>query len=284
MNDASLSYVVQPFDLPKVKEEHLPGLFCDFGEVVSAHIATLREKRHPHLALAADFFQHLLETVDHDAFRRLQVEFVSPRWLEPGAASDYQSFIKYVDPIVWFSSKMTVAIHLGLYEGKPQRILDIGTGPGHFPTIARYFGHKVTATELPKVITAPSFSGEFYRALCEVYGIRRVPLAIHEFEPLPYFDDRFDLMTALLAAFNVDKAKQPWSIEAWNHFLTDLKRNVLSEKGRIYMSLAFGKITDEVWAHLESMSCYSIAQSAQIEIRDFTAAVAAFEAESGARR
>ena len=40
-----------------------------------------------------------------------------------------------------------------------------------------------------------------------------------------------NVVTALLAAFNVDKNKQPWSPEHWKFFLRDLRDNVLKENG-----------------------------------------------------
>ena len=245
--NATMTTVVVPFNLPGVHVGHLPGIFCAFDQVVSAHIARLREGEDPLNLVAADFFQHLLETVDHDAFRRTQVEFLSPRWLESGNRT---WVLKYVDPIIWFSTKLSVATKLGLHTDLPQRVLDIGTGPGHFPAVARYFGHDVTATERSGVIGATGFYGSFYRALCDIYGVARVPLDVRAFEKLVGLDGRFDLMTAMLVAFDVDEEKEPWSIAAWDHFLDDISQNVLNETGRIHVSVDLGKVPDRVAAHL----------------------------------
>lgn len=245
--NAMMTTVVEPFNLPGVHVDHLPGIFCAFDQVVSGHIARLREGESPLNLVAADFFEHLLENVDHDAFRRAQVEFLSPRWLESGNRT---WVLKYLDPIMWFSTKLAVATRLGLHADPPRRILDIGTGPGHFPAVARYFGHDVTATERSGVIRATGFYGSFYRTLCDIYGVPRVPLDVRAFEKLAGLDGRFDLMTAMLVAFDVDEEREPWSIAAWDHFLDDIRQSVLNETGRMHVSVDLGKIPDKVAAHL----------------------------------
>ena len=261
---------VPAFDLPEVKVAHHAGLFGDFPEVVGAHIETLRQNPNPTSKIKADFFQNLCDTVDHDRFRALQREFVRKDRYEQGKDSNYVQFVKYIDPIVWFDSKLNAALRLRLDVDTRLSILDIGTGPGHFPKVAAFFGHEVLGTELPRVLEGSSMATEMYLALCDLYEVKRIPLAITEFAPLPDFGTRFDIVTAFLNAFSVSANKQPWDISAWDHFLVDLDANVLNPRGRLFMSLALGKITEVVWQHLTSMASFANERSRQLEFSDLS--------------
>jgi len=268
-------FAVEPFYLPLVKEVHLPGLFGEFEDVVGEHVKTLRGSRDPDAAIKADFFDELLGTVDRRKFRELQRRFVSRQWLEGEKNGMDASFVKYVDPVVWFDSKLNLALHLGLFEMKSRRILDIGTGPGHLPRVAAAFGHRATGTELPSRLVENTFSGRLYRALCEVYEVERIPLRIGTLEALPDLGERFTLVTSTLTQFNIDDQGRPWSPRAWTHFLTELDDHVLVPGGRLYMILTRRNAIDESWEYLSAMASESRRGACRLDFRNLSATLRA---------
>lgn len=242
---AAIRHRVEPRSLPKVKAEHFDGIFGEFTDVVDAAIARFEASGQPPDLERARFFRFLKQRVDPVRFGAMQELQLSDQKLR--LDSDR---VKYIDPILWFESKLSAAQQLRLPERPPTEILDIGTGPGHFPVVAEFYGHKVLGTDLPGRATGRLERGHLYDLLADIYGVRRTASKVEQFVPLTRFDTRFGLVTAFLAAFNKDADRRPWTIEAWNFFLQDLRDNVLAEGGEVYMSLADDKLTQEVWSHL----------------------------------
>lgn len=260
--ETKMRYRVTPRTLPKVQEQHYEGIFGDFDDVIDLAIARNEASRDNSAKEAVRFFQHLKVLVDREKFAAMQIEQLSDERLNVNA-----DLAKYIDPVRWFESKVKLAKQIGLDKSPPLEILDIGTGPGHFPTVAQFYGHSVLGTDLP---LRAAGRGHLYDELGEIYNIRRKAMRVDPFKPLPEFDRRFDLVTAFLAAFNVDADKKPWSIEMWDFFLTDLRRNVLKENGGLYMSLTNYKLTQEVWDYLTSFAEFANHDSKLIYIKDFS--------------
>jgi hypothetical protein len=243
---------LQPFDLPKVKKEHYPGIFGDFESVLACRIAELRGLRTPQAGQKIAFFEYLLDTVDPKAFAAIQDDFVRPGKVDLGV-----DLPKYIDPIIWFESKLVIAQRMGLHHAAPKRIIDFGTGPGHFPTVARFFGHQPTGTELPRRSQGET-TGHLYDRLCEVYGVKRISHVIAPRPNLQGLSGPYDYATSFLTAFNVTAAKQPWSKISWNLFFQELRSHVLTPEGSLYMTLTHNKVTPAGWKYLTEFATSSV--------------------------
>jgi hypothetical protein len=265
MDAPMIRYRVEPFDLPNVLLMHWPGVFGEFTDVVGDVIDRLECATTLFDQEKLRFFQHLRETVDTGKFGAMQELHLSP-----GRFRQASDIAKYIDPAAWFDSKLRLALRAELHTRAPLDILDLGTGPAHWPAVAQFYGHRVLGSDLPQRTTGQLERGHLYDALADIYGVRRIPLRISAFTPLPPLERRFGMVTAFLAAFNVDPDQRPWSIEAWNFFLDDLRRNVLTEGGEVFMSLTRGKLTDEVWAYLSKHAAWTDDNYKQIRILDLT--------------
>ncbi len=258
-----IRFRVEPKPLPNVRDVHTVGVFGRFEDVVDDRIARLEASEEPADKEKVRFFRYLRNLVDHKKFGEMQEFQLSDAKLNPKS-----DFPKYIDPTIWFESKLAMAQRIGLHERAPLDILDIGTGPGHFPVVAKFYGHRVVGTDVPKLATGNLELGHLYDALNDLYELERLPLRIEEFKPLPPFPRRYGLVTAFLAAFNVDAEKKPWTIEAWRFFLNDLRENVLTEDGELFMALANGKLTPEVWDYLSARAVFKVDASKQIHFTD----------------
>lgn len=261
----TIRHRVAPKHLPKVKDEHLDGVFGEFDDVIDRRLSVLEASELPFDAEKARFFRHLKELVDSDRFGEMQAFQLDDSRLRLDS-----DMVKYIDPTVWFESKLVLAQICGIDKRAPIDILDIGTGPGHWPVVAEFYGHRVLGSDIPQRASGMLEKGHLYDVLGDIYKIRRIPLRIDQFTPLPPLERRFDLVTAFLAAFNVDPDKKPWGIEAWNFFMKDLRENVLAEGGEVFMTLADGKLTDEVWNYLKSHAVFSHDKMKQIHWKDLT--------------
>lgn len=257
--NAPLIKIAPPSLTRYVKYEHIPGVLGEFDYTVRARIVELRRMKDPFQNHIADFFEFLFAEVDPRAFSRIQDEQLA----NPGAMT------KYLDPIFWFESKFRVAVRLGLDKLPPSTILDIGTGPGHFPVVARYFGHEVTGTDLPPRSGGVDETGHFYDQLCALYRVRRIPHVIRPFTPVGDVGGRYDAVTALLAAFNVHGKKLPWTIDHWKYFLRDVRDNVLNPGGQIFIVLDDKKLTRETWQFLVDASDFHDELNKQVQIADW---------------
>lgn len=243
-----------------MRKVHVDRVYGNFREVVLGRIAQLKATRTNENLDTARFFEFLLSEVNAEEFDLVQRHYLNSQ----------DGRTKYLDPVTWFESKLSVARKLGLDKKSPLRILDLGTGPGHFPIVGRFYGHDVTGTDLPKVSGGIDGTGHLYDTLCSIYRVRRISHVIRPNKLLEGLQGRYDLVTAFLAAFNVDERKDPWSIDNWKFFLADLKHNVLTDKGLLFLMLDDKKLTDEVWNYLVSIAEWSVLRSKQIFISDFS--------------
>src|SRR5579864_4516297 len=63
--------------LRKVRPEHLPGIYGDFREVVENRLAQIRSND-PQSQELRRFFKYLLDEVDADEYRRVQLRYLDP--------------------------------------------------------------------------------------------------------------------------------------------------------------------------------------------------------------
>lgn len=251
--------------LRKVRPVHLPYIYGDFHEVIGSRLALITGNDAQSAELRR-FFEYVLTEIDADEYRRVQLHYLDPGVVDPDA-----DIVKYLDPVMWFESKLRLAQSLGLDKKPPMRILDLGTGPGHFPFVARFYGHDVTGTDLPARTRGVEQSGHIYDALCAMYRVKRIGNEIKPNAKLEGLGGRYDMVTAFLAAFNVDEERKPWSVDHWRFFLKSLRADVLNDGGVLFMTLADGKLTPQSWSYLVSLSDRSIEKSKQIQISKFDA-------------
>lgn len=256
---------VAPKPLPRVKPIHHEGVFGHFDDVTNKAIARLDGMVDRGAQEKARFFRYLKERVDAHKFGEMQ-EFQ----LADGKVRMDSDIVKYIDPSIWFESKIDQALRLGLDQREPIDILDIGTGPGHFPVVAEFYGHRVVGTDLPYRTTGKLERGHIYDALADIYGVNRIPLKIEAFTPFPALDRRYGMVTAFLAAFNIDANRKPWSADAWRFFLADVRDNVLTDNGEIYMTLDDNKLSEESWAYLTSRAVFVNNKAKQVRIADLS--------------
>ena len=260
--DAAASEPLARTPLRRVRPELLENIYADFRQVIERQIAETAPESYP-AAEYRRFFEYLLATVDAGKYRRIQQHFLDPSIVDPNS-----DVVKYLDPVTWFQSKVRLCLTLGLDKPPLQRILDLGTGPGHFPFVARFYGHDVVGTDLPaRTGGIDDGRGHLYDALCDLYEVRRIPHRIYPMTPLGDLGGRYDTVTAFLAAFNVDDTGRPWTADQWRYFLNDLQENVLNEHGTLFMTLADGKLTEDSWAYLKSLSDWSVDKSKQVILR-----------------
>ena len=171
--------------------------------------------------------QALMATIDSprlDELRREHADAIRRN----SAVSGY----KYLDVAFYTLQKLLLAHELGLKGGLPRRVLDIGTGGGHFPFVCQYFGHRVVGIDIDNAL---------YEAIAACLGIQRTIVRVEPQTPLPDLGGRFDLITAGDITFNDkddrDGRRVYWTRAEWQFFLNDLVANHLQYPGMLYLKL-----------------------------------------------
>ena len=159
-----------------------------------------------------------------DSLRRSYAE----RMRRASAESRY----KYLDVAFFTLQKLLLARQLGLHRGPARRVLDIGTGGGHFPWVCRFYGHQSVAIDVKNT---------FYDSLAACFDVQRIVVPVEAQTPLPDLGGRFDLITACGIVFNEKSRSEGrrvyWSIEEWRFFLNDLVAHQLGPSGTIFLKL-----------------------------------------------
>lgn len=171
--------------------------------------------------------RRLIATVDEPCLVALRGQYAE-RMRKSSAVSRY----KYLDVVFHTLQKLLLARELGLHEGPPRRVLDIGTGGGHLPFVCRFYGHDAIGIDVRDA---------FYDGLAACVGIARTVMRVEARTPLPDLGGRFDLITACDIAFNEKRQGTLrgiyWSPEDWKFFLNDLIAHQLRTPGTIYLKL-----------------------------------------------
>ncbi len=136
---------------------------------------------------------------------------------------------KYLDTERWLRRKYAAAIFLNLHDCRPLDILDIGTGAGHFPFIAKSLGHSVRAIDLPGI--------PLYDDLCAWMGIEKQPFKVEARRPLPDLGQRFDLITAFMIGFNTKADGTLFTLDDWAYFLDDVREHRLKPGGHLLLKM-----------------------------------------------
>lgn len=139
---------------------------------------------------------------------------------------------KYLDVVFYTVQKLLLAHDLRLVQGPPRRILDIGTGGGHFPFVCRFFGHQAIGIDI---------ENDLYEGIAACLGVQRTIVRVAPCALLPDLGEKFDLITACDVTFNdkddQDDRRAYWTLREWQFFLNDLIANHLRYPGTLYLKL-----------------------------------------------
>lgn len=192
-----------------------------------------------HHARKAEVLERLLRDHDWDAYRAMQSDLQAPQSL-----MFHGMILKYMNLDYWFERKYRIAKEMGLTTGSRLRILDLGAGPAHFPLVCTMLGHDVICTDIDVSDTGEYKGKHIYDRLVDFFGLGRHTHRIEQFEALPDFGPKFDLVTGFMVKFDtthVDaEGEHYWDVDQWRFFLEDIAKNVLTESGRLYLKLNRG--------------------------------------------
>jgi len=117
------------------------------------------------------------------------------KWRDRLVDYDPKFIYKYFDVCFWMKDKLERAKRLNLFDRPPLRILDLGTGAGHFPAVCAALGHEVIGldVEVPLYTELARLSGSN-----EIAGFVLLILAflIAYLLVAPDLHDEFESMTA----------------------------------------------------------------------------------------
>ena len=141
----------------------------------------------------------------------------------------WRHYSKYLDAKKHLQLNIRRAQDLNLHRLPPQEILDIGCGGGFFLFVAQARGHHGLGLDVGGI---PVFDD-----LVDLLGINRIEYKVTNFEMLPDFGRKFDLITAFATAFHGGREDSwRWGEAEWDFFLADLERR-LKPGGRIFFDL-----------------------------------------------
>jgi hypothetical protein len=139
---------------------------------------------------------------------------------------------KYLDVCFWIRDKVSRAVAMGLMDASPSRVLDLGTGAGHWLAVCGAMGHEAVGLDLEVPLCVD---------LCAALKVDRRTYRIRRGVALPDLG-RFDFITAFAVKFDAlgqDPASDPayWSLEDWNFFLRDVTGRRMRYPGTLHLQL-----------------------------------------------
>lgn len=200
-------------------------------------------------------FERAIARIDPEAHGRLQ-----DKYREATLKHKPTYIYKYLDLSFWLKDKVAKVFNLGLAERSGLRILDLGTGVGHFPALCNALGHETIGVDL---------SSPFYEELCTLMGVDRRTLRVEPMTPLPESLGSFDLITGFAVKFDalgvdIDGRHLYWSLADWNFFLGDVTGERLSHPGRVYLALNSRILADGTREHFTDVIAACRAAGAKI--------------------
>jgi SAM-dependent methyltransferase len=163
----------------------------------------------------------LVRELEEKGFEEIRAKYANP--------DDRKGWPKYVDAAHRLELAIKQARLLHLDRPKSRHVLDIGSGAGYFLFVCKRLGHSVMGLDLDW----PPMYAEMFRLL----EIRRNIWRIEPFHPLPRLGERFDLVTGFAVCFNSHGSQSVWGVKEWDFFLDDVRKNILSPSGEIYLEL-----------------------------------------------
>ena len=267
---------VVPFPITGISDGHAKELFDEIGGRINQRIEVLSGSDSKGRSCIScdqtlirsdrvliDYYEDFLEKINLEDFGGMQ-----KLYLRKEVEADYRSFLKFLHPTHYLESKMNLACLVGLQDSEPLRILDIGSGAGHFLSIAEFFGHKAIGLDLADDVLKKGDLPHPYRAICDIFGVKREFGRIESTGEIPEIESGpFDLITAFLPAFNIHQNGDPWDEETWEVFFRGVSENWLPNGGRIFFQFTLGKMDDKSWAYMREKSDWMDENSSQVLIK-----------------
>ena len=177
-------------------------------------------------SLLADFFEQFAAETDFTALEEIEKEFVtvSPGLLGDPALlkSDHQE--RFLMLISWFVQKYRILHSLGLHNAAQTKVLDLGSGGGHFLALAQFAGHDCLGLDQENPLFAK---------LCALLGVPRTVWEIEARSKLPDLG-QFDLITAQNIAFHKQEDSF-WDDQDWLFFIKDVTEHLLAPAGQLLL-------------------------------------------------
>jgi len=199
----------------------LDGIFEDFVGRVDALLA----QSPAYSRRILDAARHAAKSVDAERLEVLRSYVAENR----ERIESFEGQWRYLDVAGLIKDKARHIVELNLDRHPQQRILDLGTGGGHFPFIAQSYGHEVVGIDK---------SSDIYQQILTMYGVPRIEHEIKAYQELPV-EGKFDLITALRMMYNFTGVKGPnlyWDFNSWKWWMEHLSSK-LRFPGRIFLAL-----------------------------------------------
>jgi hypothetical protein len=105
-------------------------------------------------------------------------------------------------------------------------VLDLGTGTGYFPFLAKTLGNEAVGLDVGDV--------PFYDEMIALLGVERHVCTIRAFQTLPDLG-RFNLVTAFQICFDKHPNGESWGPGEWDFFRRDVTDRLLLPGGRLML-------------------------------------------------
>jgi SAM-dependent methyltransferase len=140
---------------------------------------------------------------------------------------------KYLRVDYWLRVNVLRAAGLGLHEGHPKSVLDLGSGTGLFPFVCRHFGHSAEGLD-----RSPSemdgYETVVYQGMTQQLGMPIIRGHIEGFRPLGLCR-RYDLISAFMVCFNRHKRADEWGCDEWRFFVDEMSGS-LNDGGKLVLA------------------------------------------------
>lgn len=228
-------------------KRHLPRILLPLHEMIDVYVASENLQNNRRITAFFDFVKGNFsdsdyETIQENHLSRDNIQAIT----KLGNVSPEQ---KYLDFPFWAHSKLNVGLSLGLENRAGESILDIGSGPGHFGLVARYFGCAYEGLELPLKVPTSYTTDHLYNDLCAYFGVERITMAVRPNSPLQ-LSKRFDVITCLMGNFcavSLTKdSRRPWNCSEWSFFLQNLITDVMKPRYLMYFNVNRVYVADDV--------------------------------------
>ncbi|MDQ2860192.1 MAG: class I SAM-dependent methyltransferase [Pseudomonadota bacterium] len=183
------------------------------------------------------------DRIDADEYAALQL-----KWRDRLIDFDPKFIYKYFDVCFWIKDKIERADRLGLFDRPGLRILDLGTGAGHFPAICAALGHEVIGLDVEVPL---------YGDLARLMKVDRQIFRLLPRQPLPDLG-RFDLITGVAVSFDslgrdAASVRRYWSVEDWAWLILHLSEARSLYPGRLYFELNFQVLADNTLRYNQAL-------------------------------
>lgn len=161
------------------------------------------------------------------------------KWRDRLENFDPKFIYKYFDVCFWIMDKIERAKRLNLFDRPPLRILDLGTGAGHFPAVCAALGHEVVGLDIEVPL---------YTDLARLMKVDRRIFRLSPRQPLPDLG-RFDVITGVAVSFDSlgrdgKSVRRYWTLEDWAYLIRRLSEDNSRYPGRLYFELNFQVLAD----------------------------------------